>query len=1714
MAHVTADASDSSEECQISLAGMPQTMGIPIAIRGWHGPLCHALRDILSSPPAEAHLFRRVLSHAARYGNDLARDASSEPIGKNRRPAEFPLASLLLAMPARPSALERTLAWLILEAHLSFGYGELVVALAQILRGLVGKGTSKLKDTIARCNGPTRLIAKMGRLEAMAPELGITGHQTFDSLWRCELEAFCVSLVRQLEPDPAEADYVVGVPIDQPSALTENPTEQQGDDPEEGVHFPSSPVQPWQKIRGPRMRHALDWSVHMSRQSSPDLLRPKENVMPADLRRREWQIALARTESALAQCDLFAAQYELAAVLSIECGLNAREASSVGFGSSTAGQIPVIDLAARALRRPELLPPNYFIPDANDDRWLPTGGDVIFPLSSNCTSLAMQLLEAREAQPESWSNHLLLTGSIDKAKLRAATRSQYRLSLAIGIADVLGPDAAQRAFGDSFGLSTAPVFYGSYPALELARTIATVNDFTDDVRSDAPWESVAAHWLGSRVRPAMPPYQKVWVQLQGDGKRSRGRPSDRKVLQEWRQRRDRLAIHFLLATGCRPANSLASMVIQDFLPKDALALVTDKVTDPAHTTRLVCTGWRFTGELESFINELSRVARNSEIVEAKNLASKILSGAAPLFSIPTEREPEPINIRNLLSLLDPLWAHRPNLHRHGLYQFLIQRGVDPELRYFQMGWLSHDHHATSDSAPFPPGQLGRELAGVVDDWLAQCGWSGGRRATAPDTLVPRVCLQDWMVRRKSHAITADAAFAALRAELNEIGGALDGEVWERIRVDAEQVLSSFDATGSSSCPSFQPRSDASSRADEPKTISQLQVEAILASFATATTSAAERYVATKLLHKALLNTAKAHSVRVYLPEVPVLSRYRIPSPFLPGVGLAVAQVDAFKEAIAAHVAELIDISGPKAAADLAAAAVWSIVLQTSYCDLDDVVGLLRGITRSQHSNAEPWLLRVPFRNGHVVLTGDLAVLARRLVRVEGWSDVLEAHARNGFSSLGSFVRKLVPDLCDPRDAAAKIACKMVETARVAGVITLNGAERLILNKIVDPVSTLADRAVAVADSRTVHGGRDARHAPSKLNNECPHTGRNPPHVPVRDISRVLNALNPDYGGEIMGRPAEPVARRHRQVKLVLEDALSKVGATPTVSRLVLEYAWHLLERGGPRSSGGQAISTIYKTTHQLLSVLRHIDADENLEDLASEELTAICRLACETSRRRSSREVLGALGRFFRHIARRYRVTNPDWDILYRTFGVAVPGGDPALVGDLEADRVIAQLYSNLLLLDAVDTDPSEKRYRELCLAAALIAEASGARPRSIHGLTFGDVVLGSECDYIHLRARGRFASIKTRTAAGFIPLEGDIWAKYAPWFANWLNDACATLSPELLDAIPIFQIPGEALGVRYEKKRVFEPIGSLIRWSTQQPRGRTYWMRKRRVRARHLAVQSKAGARARDMARAMRLDGHALILTPVARYLSEPTAYSTLDVGTHVIASRAGAAAITGLPVRQVDRAGPANGIETRRRTAKLLRLGPSRVEDMELPDAPELPRYRSDLTWASLDRILRDLANGNDESWVASRHSAQKQQIESICRAKQALEARLGVRIGTDKGGLGPPRRSGQSSGWFDLLDREDARLIPIADDWVAVAGGGQLDQGCRLYGSQAVGGLAELARELGLELARSELVGGHGVSLIRVVGRSGSVYGAWPVLRWVLAVVWISQHRAMKP
>lgn len=324
-----------------------------------------------------------------------------------------------------------------------------------------------------------------------------------------------------------------------------------------------------------------------------------------------------------------------------------------------------------------------------------------------------------------------------------------------------------------------------------------------------------------------------------------------------------------------------------------------------------------------------------------------------------------------------------------------------------------------------------------------------------------------------------------------------------------------------------------------------------------------------------------------------------------------------------------------------------------------------------------------------------------------------------------------------------------------------------------------------------------------------------------------------------------------------------------------------------------------------------------------------------------------------------------------------------------------------------------------------------------------------------------------------------------------------------------MFQIPGQPVGTRYELRTIFDRIGSLIKWSTQRQKGRTYWLRKRKVRLRHIAAMALPHPRARDMAAAMRLNGHALMVTPLVSYLSEPGAYLSLDGSLQAVGSRQGSAGISGLSLKTIDGARRAGVHGSRAFVARLLRLSPSQSSGMYLPEPPHPAKHTGDLSWSSVARILRALAESADTSWIAERLGTTKWQVESVVEALSAFNARTLGAFGVG-GSIEVPRPVGLARGVDECLVREDPRLALIAADWVSVSRRASMSEGCQLHDQAAIDDLRALCSELWPSVRLSEERESYGVRTFTFKAGEGNAYGAWPALRWALATAWIADER----
>lgn len=1702
---------------------MEHWLGIPIPARGWGSAVSQAVATILSRPPVGVQDFPRTLAIAAAHSEQLAREATARvSVTVHGAIERYPLAATILLQTRSPSgstALARTLTWLLLELHIGRAHPDLVERLSRVLRGTLRRRQDhRLLGVIGECDGLLQLSQKMTYLREKPIVVGaLTGHAEFDSLWTTHLAAACQVLLRgAVEPTSDRETAGCALDVRELNPLSGPEEGEEGDD--EYLHV----IDALAPEDFPESRRAalLQSDGHaLFRRGSPGLLRHPTGIAPRELMAREWTAALSKVRTALTGSDLRAAEEGLLRLLAIESGLSAAEAATAAFGSASVGGIVVFDVKTRALRRPERRPVDAFEPAKADDAWLATGGDIVFPVSRPTVAAANRIRRLHK-RLDSFPDARLVS-MVSPKDLRIAlngersivSASTCRLRLAASLAHRLGPDISQIAFGETFGLSAGATYYSAVPVSRVATEIARANDFLPGLRDGRGAQKPSlTPMLGSRVRPSSNPFHQAWQDLGVPIAKKRGRPSIREAIQSLARKRDSLLVHFLLATGHRPVKKLGAITVKDFIPRHALVVVGDKRVDPAHLTRLVCTGWAFTGVLGDYVSHLRFIARQPALGRSRRVADQILTGERPLFSIPTEEgEVLDFDLARLVHALPAPWSSKSNLHRHALNQWLIAAGVDPELRFFQMGWMPFENHATSAAAPYPPSQLGADLGGIVDEWLQSIGWLGVATAADSGPHVPLGLLSDWAAERQQLRKEAESKVASMRATLNERRREVTPTVRELLQAQISKHLPGWRIGSEKGHPVLLPPSPRDAPTSVP-IIGEAVVKAIIGHFRTPGFKPMHEFVARREMASMLTKAVRTKTCQAYIPAVPSLSPSRIPSPFVEGLGQAVEQATAIRSAVRKCSAALGKSPDAAGLAELAVITTWSIASSTPYRDLSRAIALMRALSGIQFAANENWILRIPLGAGHAAISGEPSVLVNRLIGLRGWKEAVARISGPGCPLLARFVRTHLPELCEGVTAPGEINHRMCSALAAAGAVELTGAERMIMDAVFEPATVCASRAASVADDLTLAFGDGAEEQGSRAIAPGPEGSvANPDHRPLKRIDDVMCLFNPDYIGLIEGVPAWPAKQRKRQLLPLVERRLVKLGKRPTLHRMVLEYVRHLLVRGGPRSAGGMEISTIYKIYHHLSPSLRAVDPAKSAQDLSAEAITGALLASITKARRKSQGDVIASLKGFFEFAALHHDLAEPDWSILQLQAGQQIRGSDPAVVSDSERQRLMEELRRTVVDGMEEKVPPQERRFRELICVAALLLDASGARPSSIQGLTFADFHDESEGVFIHLRPHGRYASTKTSTSAGFIRLEGQVWEANAAWFTGWLEEAKGVLGSAQLEEIPLFQIPGEPLGARYPMQRVFGRVGQLVRWSTRQPNGRAYWLRKHRVAARHREV-ARTDALARHVSWAMRSNGHVLLVTPAAHYVGDPAAIAPPRMAEGPV-SRSAAAALSALDPRTLDqrwrrwvpRAERGQGVDALRLAAVLDLPAPS-WGDEPIPPAPDHEPFERRMSWTLINLAMSVAARADAGVETAKPSALSTREQERLTHLMGELERRTGIEFGTHKDQVHRPRKGLLSVRLDRLLAQRDERLETIAAEWVTYARVASPRSGCVLHRETELARLRILSAEVGLETEERDLGGGLTLVMPRKSG-GGAHYSGWLSLRWALLVAWVA-------
>lgn len=649
------------------------------------------------------------------------------------------------------------------------------------------------------------------------------------------------------------------------------------------------------------------------------------------------------------------------------------------------------------------------------------------------------------------------------------------------------------------------------------------------------------------------------------------------------------------------------------------------------------------------------------------------------------------------------------------------------------------------------------------------------------------------------------------------------------------------------------------------------------------------------------------------------------------------------------------------------------------------------------------------------------------------------------SNLAAWAAKRFADLFgDDGSDPERLLALLVSAFQMSGRLELSGPERLVMQGQA-VASVDVQRNLAVRHNwplNTADSTQDVGQRPGRVREvQAPELSR-PEGGGSAGYRQLAAALNPRVSRRATQKATDGKRAWRSTLGRTLEK-LAKATEPHTNLWLLIDFAQFRLRYGGKKVrklSQGSLHTEVTRFGSALLDVLGH----RPLRDLPDRDIEAaylgvLCRKPVA-----SRADVLEELVKFHRFLEEVHGAPSVDFAPLRAYSGPRVRTAAPGALSDREVSQVLTELEADTHREEAKpDAAPQDIRASNLRRLAVILLDASGARPASIHGLTLADLhLLQRGHDFLHVHRTGEYGEAKTLASVGFIPLDGPVWDAHRQWVESWLQqerNACGHGWWKL----PVFaDAPGSRR--RFDRSYLMERIGQLLKWVTDDPGARVYWLRKRRITARLDKVLSDPGARPRDVYRTIRSCGHVGISTTLGSYVHDASVPVRPGLRAADLPDRTRVLKASRISDGVLDQA----WFRTRRAGRHdylgvvLDRLGVPIAAEIpgRLTPAPIMYRQKA-LTPKHIDQFARVLQRHGDLREALSHSGLTDYQAEIL----EGAAAQLLVRIGRApwkvkgtrqrRGVMFPARRLTGSEGIFELLEKgPDACQRTLIEAWMS--------------------------------------------------------------------------------
>ena len=1516
-----------------------------------------------------------------------------------------------------------------------------IETLASSLRGTFAGKTSGLRILLGGAQTLPELQAQVSAHVANQRPL----HQTFENLWKSWLRARLSDIILS---DPESLRLALNLPLMAADISAPEPTFLVSDgDPDDSAEISQRSTEPFdpgetQRSAGADVERAK--ASTLVRASQGDLLAPPDQFIPLELLQRLTTVAIRRTEVHCAKGEYLESVPYAALALLIAGGFREIDLRDVRWGNQASDQ-PVIHETEPLLIRPLIRAPHAVQPGQDLQPWLePCLDHVQWPLPPPLHRLLLVLADAPMSRTD---NRVLPLDRLPGGKLpdlfylidtllpgsRVGTL-HIRQALGAHIARNLGSDVAQLVLSDTFSMTAAPTYYcaSSQSALVSVVNAAHLAWFG----SSAFLPHLPNGSFGSRLVLSHEAAQH-WAQALRSRRRSVAHRGGDTLYDEWTAHRDFLVSSLCAVTGHRPLDAIGAIDLDQIIPEYALIILRDKQIDPLRKVRIAATGARWINELRDFLDRLIEIANQTGNPEAASLATAILRSEEPLFSTPTKEGPRPFAAADLRETMPEVLRATPNHYRHRLNQELQRRGIDPELRFAQMGWVVSPAHATADLSPRSARDLALELGPVLDAILLHDGWFNASQRLSPWSWhgVPLRPMRDWASVAEAHRAEHRQDIGRIRQDLRERGNDMAGAILVRLAKAFAEFIPSL-------------RLNVKKRVlervydkKEPILICDDHWRLLcdrVRQMDDRPHEALEAAVTRIILHRLLKRSHCDGITTGALPRRPSFSATTQPSPFFPGLGLAIRHAQLLREMLLEHVPE-------KRSHDQEPLALLSVLLYSPYRKIEWATAAINAAAHAARARAPGDCVRIPatvnLKPFPMVLNGIAAIIVVKCGRDAPTTRASSPEVLSRWL-LQRLPAALFSDGAIPLD-------NVVHTACAAGVLELSGPERLLLtHDNVTLTSVSVERCFAADDAWPLRTAKFARASPdeipgSMLERDSAKKAACDP-VEAKDLyHKLTKLLNPKTLHNEPKRKGDGHRGWRGSVARGLEQLLKQTGERTTIG-FVVGFALHRLHYGGAIKSELQQ-GTIHTDVTRFAEPLLRVVARRDMTSMDPETLLSVYVAILEGKPPSARPLVLGAIRMFHRYLEIAHQFHEISFGEIAALVGSRQAKADAGLLTAREVEGVYEVLQQELVEERMrSDASPDFIRLAELRIVLYVLLEASGARPASIHGLVLGDLhFLGEDRDFVHLHRTGDYGSVKTLSSVGFVPLSGRLWHRARSFVMTWLQKEQSLLSGSATWKTPLF---AETTGsiTRFSRDLLEMRIRILLRWATNDPQAQLYWLRKRRVMERHREAANREQSRARHIYAELCACGHADIITPLESYVSDPAIAMAHSLIEGRQTPRADILAVTGLPGAPLDmawqrRRAASNG---QRMSVVLERLPLDPVKTPAEDYAPPpRPRRRMTLAPIHIDMFARALSEGASMERAALIAGLSRSQMELLQKAAIALyfEGKLVpwklLERSRPREVMRPPRQLHGTKGLFAAMENVPSpTLIAMANIWVA--------------------------------------------------------------------------------